>query len=164
MHKFGSGPRRWRLATAWAILWLATFGTFASAPPVHAQGQVSAEIRSELIEYARHALGKPYVWGGASPEGFDCSGLVQYSYGRAGIRVPRTAAEQRAASKPLDVSRLKPGDLLFFDTTHRYSHVGIYLGKGRFIHAPSHGKTVSVSNLSNPYWQAALSYVGSFLN
>ncbi len=146
------------------LFWLVMLTASVTAPPSYAAGSVYyGNVRSVLVHYALSALGTPYAWGGASPRGFDCSGLVQYSYGMAGIKVPRTAAEQRAASAPLDIDHLKPGDLLFFDTTHSYSHVGIYLGDGRFVHAPSRGKDVRVSTLHNAYWSAVLSYAGSFL-
>lgn len=145
---------------AFALLLYLT-AVLASAP-VRADAPV--EMRSELIDYARGMLGTPYVWGGATPDGFDCSGLVQYSFDQIGVEVPRTAALQFEASQPVAIDSLRPGDLLFFDTTDQYSHVGIYVGDGRFIHAPRSGRDVTVSNLHSHYWNAALSRAGSFLN
>lgn len=106
---------------------------------------------------ARHALGmqgKPYRSGGETPQGFDCSGLVYYSYARAGVNLPRSTERQWAGSRSVRSGELRPGDLLFFHQEgKRNSHVGIYLGNSRFVHAPSSGKYVSTASLSNPYWQ-----------
>ena len=102
--------------------------------------------------------GKPYRYGGASPSGFDCSGLVLYSYRQAGVTVPRETDEQRRASRPVRVSSLRRGDLIFFDQDGRKnSHVGIYLGDGFFVHAPSSGKRVRSDRLDSPYWRRHLS-------
>ncbi len=146
------------LACALAIV------TYGSAPPACAKDEGYLKIRKELIRYARRQLGTPYVWGGTTPNGFDCSGLVQYSYAKIGVYVPRTAVQQLNASQPVPIEELKPGDLLFFDTTGRYSHVGIYVGNGKFIHAPRTGKDVSTATLDDPYWASALSRAGAFLN
>lgn len=99
-------------------------------------------------------VGKPYVYGGNSPSGFDCSGLVHYSYARAGVNVPRTTRSQINAGKAVPTHSLRPGDLVFFDQEGRkFSHVGIYIGQGRFVHAPSSGKRVRVDRLDMRYWQ-----------
>ncbi|MCG6935409.1 MAG: C40 family peptidase, partial [Proteobacteria bacterium] len=105
---------------------------------------------------AQRMLGVPYQYGGASPAtGFDCSGLVQYAYEHAGIQVPRTTGGQYRASLLLPRNALQPGDVIFFRKRGiaKVSHVGIYLGKGRFIHAPSSGKRVTVADMNDPYWQ-----------
>ena len=104
-------------------------------------------------------VGTRYRYGGSSPsEGFDCSGLVQYSYRQAGLVVPRSTESQLRASTPIRVSSLRRGDLLFFDQEgKKKSHVGIYLGGGQFVHAPSSGKAVRRDSLDNPYWKKHLS-------
>lgn len=105
-------------------------------------------------EYAHGMVGKPYRYGGNSPSGFDCSGLVQYSYSRAGLPVPRTTESQRQTSVAISSQSLRAGDLLFFDQEGRKSsHVGIYVGDGRFVHAPSSGKRVRIDQLDARYWQ-----------
>jgi murein DD-endopeptidase len=106
----------------------------------------------QAADTATGMIGIPYVYGGASPKGFDCSGLVQYSYQRAGLQVPRTSRQQFAAAEPISLTSAQPGDLLFFTYNSRVSHVGIYLGDERFVHAPSTGKTVSVASLRDPHY------------
>ena len=99
-------------------------------------------------------VGKPYRYSGDTPAGFDCSGLVRYSYGRAGISMPRATPAQRSATTLISVRSLRPGDLLFFDQEgKKASHVGIYVGDGRFIHAPSTGGRVRTDSLSANFWK-----------
>jgi cell wall-associated NlpC family hydrolase len=105
-------------------------------------------------------IGKPYRYGGSSPRGFDCSGLVQYSYSSAGLKVPRTSREQYGAATPISLTDAEPGDLLFFRYDQKISHVAIYLGDERFVHAPSSGKQVSVASLKNPHYQQHFVRVG----
>jgi murein DD-endopeptidase len=103
-------------------------------------------------------VGKPYRYGGSTPAGFDCSGLVQYSYQQAGVTLPRATDAQLRVSQPLRGQHLRRGDLLFFDQEgKKKSHVGIYLGDGRFVHAPSSGKAVRADRLDSPYWKKHLS-------
>jgi len=104
-------------------------------------------------------VGKPYRFGGASPSGgFDCSGLVQYSYAQAGRKLPRSTDAQRTASSRIRVSDLRRGDLIFFDQEgKKSSHVGIYVGNGEFVHAPSSGKRVRRDRLDMPYWSKHIS-------
>lgn len=109
---------------------------------------------SKAVNTASSMLGKPYRYGGNNPKGFDCSGLVHYSYGRAGAKVPRSTDAQRKATQPVTLGTLQKGDLLFFDERgRRSSHVAIYLGDGTFVHAPSSGKRVRVDRLADPYWK-----------
>jgi cell wall-associated NlpC family hydrolase len=108
---------------------------------------------------ARHYVGAPYHWGGDTPAGFDCSGLVQFVYRQAGIAVPRTVAHLRASSLPVNRNELRRGDLLFFHLPRRV-HVGIYLGEGLFVHAPSRGKQVSYADFGTAYWQRHFSGAG----
>jgi cell wall-associated NlpC family hydrolase len=108
-------------------------------------------------------LGAPYAYGGSGPRTFDCSGLVQYSYAQAGVHVPRTAKEQFEASRPVPASGMRAGDAVFFRSGwFRHWHVGIYLGDGRFVHAPSGRGTVSIAVLSDPYWSRRFVRAGRF--
>jgi cell wall-associated NlpC family hydrolase len=111
--------------------------------------------RAEALLQALMTLGVDYRNGGSSPAtGFDCSGLVAHVFREAwGLRLPRTAHEQSATGIPVSLSELQAGDLVFYDTLGRpYSHVGIYLGDGKFVHAPKSGAQVRVENLRNGYW------------
>lgn len=109
------------------------------------------------LAIARGMIGEPYRYGGAGPGGFDCSGLVYYSFRKAGIRTPRTTNDQYRQSKRVSMSRLQPGDLVFFRISrNKLSHVGIYAGDDRFIHAPSSGKSVGYASLRDPYWRERL--------
>ena len=105
-------------------------------------------------------VGVPYRYGGSTPSGFDCSGLVQYSYTKAGVRVPRTTGQLWAAASPVGHNELRAGDLLFFRIEGKMSHVGMYLGQQRFVHAPQSGRTVSVASLNSPFYKAALLRAG----
>ncbi len=108
----------------------------------------------QAAKFAREMVGQPYRYGGNSPSGFDCSGLVQYSYSRAGLAVPRTTRSQRQSGVAIGSQSLRVGDLVFFDQEgQKSSHVGIYIGDGRFVHAPSSGKRVRVDELDAKYWQ-----------
>ncbi len=116
-----------------------------------------------VITAARRMLGAPYRYGGADPSGFDCSGLVAYAYRSVGIQVPRTSSEQFRQAQPVAPDKLLPGDLLFFRLSPpKISHVAIYDGSGRFIHAPSPGKQVGYASLDNPYWRDHLVGAGRF--
>jgi len=100
-------------------------------------------------------VGRPYHFGGASPSsGFDCSGLVHYSYRQAGLVLPHSTEKQRISGRHIRKADLRRGDLVFFDQEgKKNSHVGIYLGDGRFVHAPSSGKQVRSDRLDAPYWK-----------
>lgn len=117
----------------------------------------------ELMLHSLGLIGTPYKWGGShTSTGFDCSGMIQFVYKNAlGVNLPRTARDMAAASRKIPDSRLKAGDLVFFNTggAHRYSHVGLYIGNGEFIHAPSSGKTIKTEKLSTPFY--AKSYLGA---
>jgi murein DD-endopeptidase len=102
---------------------------------------------------ATHQLGVPYRYGGSTTRGFDCSGLVQYAWSRAGVRIPRTTTEQWRKMSPVRRSDLEVGDLLFFRIDGRISHVGLYLGQGRFVHAPATGRSVSVASLNAGFYR-----------
>jgi cell wall-associated NlpC family hydrolase len=129
----------------------------ASAPPRASSG--STQSAAELAAgQAAKMVGKPYKFGGSSPAGFDCSGLVLYSYRHAGITLPHSTERQRAGSRLVKVADLRRGDLLFFNQEgKKYGHVAIYVGHGKFVHAPSSGKSVRTDRLDNPYWKKHLS-------
>ena len=129
-----------------------------SAPPA-AQAQRPG-IGERAAAIALNQVGTPYRYGGSSPAGFDCSGLVYYSYARAGKAVPRTTTNLWRALEPVDAGHLRAGDLLFFRIAGKMSHVGIYVGGGRFVHAPSSGKTVSVERLGSEYYSRAFIRAG----
>jgi cell wall-associated NlpC family hydrolase len=129
------------------------------APPAGI-GQVSDPVRSQVVFTALQMVGVPYRWGGSTPDGFDCSGLVQYVYSNAGLRLPRTAAAQMDASAPVTLENAQAGDLLFFRDGGRTSHVAIYLGQGRFVHAPSTGNQVSLDSFGNSYWRMRFARAG----
>ena len=145
---------RYRLAFTW------TFLAFL-APAVAAAGtQTARDYRLAATVEALVTVGARYHYGGSSPDtGFDCSGLVAHVYERAwGVELPRSTAEQRHIGRPIKRTELQPGDLVFYNTRNRpFSHVGIYLGDGDFVHAPRRGQRVRVESLSNPYWRARFS-------
>jgi hypothetical protein len=111
--------------------------------------------REEISIQAMSLVGIPYRWGGNTPDsGFDCSGLVRYVVARAAdVDLPRTTADISRRGEPIEPDEIAPGDLIFFNTTGRpHSHVGIYVGKLRFVNAPSTGGTVRLDYLTNSYW------------
>lgn len=119
--------------------------------------------RKRVVSAALAQLGTPYRYGGDSPRGFDCSGLVQYAHQSARIQVPRQTGSQAAAARQVSRHALRPGDLLFFRINDdKPSHVSIYLGDGRFVHAPSSGGHVSIESLDNPYWAPRLLHTGHY--
>jgi len=102
-----------------------------------------------VVEIARKQVGTPYRFGGTSPSGFDCSGLVRYVYAQVGVSLPHNAAQQYRYGSPVSRDRLEPGDLVFFD---HLRHSGIYIGGGRFIHARQTGKRVSIASLHDDWY------------
>jgi cell wall-associated NlpC family hydrolase len=121
-----------------------------------------AQLRAEILRTAERFIGTPYKWGGESTvSGFDCSGLTMVVYRLNGLELPRTSREQWAAGRPVDERRLAKGDLVFFATRSgtNVSHVGIFLGEDRFLHAPSRGNAIQVATLSGDYYRAR--YLGA---
>jgi cell wall-associated NlpC family hydrolase len=105
---------------------------------------------SSLVKYAEQFLGTPYVWGGTSPNGFDCSGFVQYVMKKFGKSLPRISADQARSGKQIGLNQLKPGDLVAWDNSSRNNgadHIGIYIGNGQYIAAPKPGDHVKISSL-----------------
>jgi hypothetical protein len=129
--------------------------TFRTMPPGSPRFVDHSIGREEISIQAMSLVGIPYRWGGNTPEsGFDCSGLVRYVVARAAdVDLPRTTADISRRGESIDPDEIAPGDLIFFNTTGRpHSHVGIYVGKLRFVNAPSTGGTVRLDYLTNPYW------------
>jgi cell wall-associated NlpC family hydrolase len=123
----------------------------------------SAHPASQPLQIATDLLGTPYRYGGNTPAGFDCSGLVYYAFTQSGRDVPRSSLEQFQRSQRIAPADLQAGDLVFFRIDRqKVSHVGIYAGADRFIHAPSSGKGVGYARLSRPYWRERLVGGGRF--
>ena len=120
-------------------------GSSGSAPPTNLPNPPASTLGGQAVAIAERYLGVPYVWGGASPSGFDCSGLTMYVYAQLGVSLPHNAAAQYGALPHVSESDLQPGDLVFFDGLN---HVGIYIGGGSIIHAPHTGTVVQISSLS----------------
>jgi cell wall-associated NlpC family hydrolase len=145
-----------------AVLAAALLAGCSSAPVARVDAAPASSDRAASV--AAKMVGKRYRFGGESPStGFDCSGLVQFSFRQAGLAVPRSTEQQLRYAKAVNRSSLRRGDLVFFDQEGRkHSHVGIYLGDGRFVHAPSSGKQVRIDRLDSRYWQAHLSAIRRF--
>jgi len=163
-----------RFMTLLVFLWSLLFAAAAHAGPLESTdevgrllsdgnllsriGDVSNQVEAkatQLVVGALGFLGVPYRRGGSDAElGFDCSGFVRAIFQQtAGLLLPRSASQQAAATEKIDKNDLKPGDLVFFNTMRRaFSHVGIYVGNGKFIHAPKPGGEVRVEDLGTSYW------------
>lgn len=112
------------------------------------------------VAIAMQQIGVPYRYGGATPSGVDCSGLVHYSYARAGQRLPRTTATLWSELRPVAKSNIESGDILFFRISGKMSHVGLYIGNDQFVHAPSSGRVVSVASLRSDFYRDAFIRAG----
>lgn len=122
----------------------------------------ASDVRNEAADIAARMVGQPYVYGGESPSGFDCSGLVHYAYEQAGAAVPRTTRQQYRAVRTRYVDQLAPGDVIFFRLKSASpSHVGIYLGDGRFVHALNANHPVRIDRIDDRYWQRHIVRAGS---
>ena len=127
---------------------LAPTETSQQRRPVLSRGAESRRGQ-RVADIARRYVGTPYRWGGASPSGFDCSGLVRYVYAQVGVSLPHNAAKQYRYGLPVSRDRLEPGDLVFFD---HLRHSGIYIGRGRFIDARQTGKRVGIASLDDDWY------------
>lgn len=117
------------------------------------EGSTATGIRQQIVDSALKYQGVPYVWGGASPSGFDSSGIIWFVFNENGIEIPRVSFDIYEAGTPISKSELLPGDLVFFEGYRPGpSHGVIYIGNGEFVHSPSAGSTVSVSSLDAPYY------------
>ena len=139
----------------------------ADLPP-RAPSAASAGEANDILFRAIGLVGTPYRWGGNTPAGgFDCSGLIDYIYRTAtGIKLPRTSHDMASmhARKVRKMTQLASGDLVFFDIGGAISHVGVYVGKGRFVHAPNSGGTVRLDDIDGPYWGDHFAYARRVLD
>ena len=121
---------------------------------------VRDHVGDQAARVALDQVGTPYRYGGKTPAGFDCSGLVHYSYRQVGKSIPRTTAGQWAQLAPVSSREMRTGDLLFFSIGGKMSHVGLYLGDGRFVHAPSSGRRVEIERLDSAFYSSAFLRAG----
>ncbi|MES2488952.1 MAG: C40 family peptidase [Pseudomonadota bacterium] len=132
----------------WALLFTLLLSACVSSP----LKPLDDSERSTIAMEALGQIGRPYRYGGTTQDGFDCSGLVQYSYAQAGIKIPRTTSEQLHAGKQISLSNAQPGDLLFYKLGGGL-HVALYVGDGRAVHAPARGRQVIVAPVDADFWQ-----------
>ena len=136
-------------------------------PQDYAHRDSSAGLREEIVTTAKRYVGVPYRWGGESPStGFDCSGLTMVVYRINGLNLPRSSRQQWKMGKPIDRRQLQKGDLVFFATAsrNRVSHVGIYAGGDKFLHAPGRGRRIKTASLSGKYFKNRYMGARSYLN
>lgn len=169
-HTFCTTPGASATAAALVVTMALLAGCASPPQPVPIRslphGASPEAMRAAVVETARSMLGARYRYGGSTPEeGFDCSGLVIYSYGRAGVRgLPRSASALERQATPVSLDALRPGDLLFFQLRGaKTSHVAIYDSDRRFIHAPSSGKQVERVGFDHVYWGSRISRAGRLL-
>ncbi len=157
----------WRLLAFWMIPLALLVVAGCSSNPRNTASSPAPQLTDERSEIVLAALGHldiPYVYGGNDANGLDCSALVQRVYRLVGLHVPRTSAQQAQSAQRISRSQIKPGDGVFFATRRGpINHVGIYIGDGRFVHAPSTGSQVRIEPLDTSYWQPRLQFAGRFL-
>ncbi|HKS49777.1 MAG TPA: NlpC/P60 family protein [Amycolatopsis sp.] len=137
-----------RAAVSAAIMGAALAATAgpAMAAPVTLPASAPSNVGAAALRVAMTQLGKPYVWGAAGPNAYDCSGLVRWAFRQAGVNLPRTSSTQSTVGKPVSRDQLRPGDLVFFYSP--VHHVGIYVGDGRILHASTAGQPVKISSMA----------------
>lgn len=143
---------RTQFAAISVLIVMGALGACSTSPSRTANGQ-----GTKVVRYAKSLIGTPYHYGGRSPKtGFDCSGFVDYVFLKArGINLPRRSQDISHVGVRIKGNQLRPGDLVFFSSQGwPYSHVGIYIGNAKFIHSPSTGRDVEISDMSLHYWQA----------
>lgn len=144
-----------------AVLWITLSGCAGSPPrpeaslPHGGSGRSSTLAQTDVTQTARSLLGAPYKYGGTTPEGFDCSGFINYVYRiAAGVSLPRMTHDLVRSGKPVSMAQLRPADLVYFKIERQKPlHVGIYLGDGKFIHSPSTRGKVNIQSLNQDYWK-----------
>jgi cell wall-associated NlpC family hydrolase len=155
--------RFWRLLPVVTLSGLLVLLGGCGTPTFRDSSRPVGPDRRAVVGTAVAAVGTPYRYGGASPSaGFDCSGLAYYAHTRAARPIPRQSELQYRKASRRDADDLTPGDLLFFDTGSSDSHVGVYLGKGKFIHAPSTGGRVRTDSVFDEYWGSRFVGAGHF--
>jgi cell wall-associated NlpC family hydrolase len=138
-------------AVSSSLVWTRTDTLAREAAMFEGFHQLKPSVRDSIVSLAMAQLGARYLFGGASPDGgFDCSGLVRYVLSQVDLSLPRTARQQALTGTPIDRDQLKPGDLLTFGSADSISHIGIYIGGGKFVHASSVAGRVIVSPLDRP--------------
>ena len=148
-----------RLIISLAIIALAGCASSGSVPD-RQQASTKSSSADRAVAIAMQQVGVPYRYGGSTPKGFDCSGLVHYSYAQVGRSLPRTTATLWSGLRPVARGDMRVGDVLFFEISGKMSHVGLYIGGDRFVHAPSSGKSVSVDSLRSNFYGNAFIRAG----
>lgn len=140
------------------------FGVACAHTPPRPLPGYSFSVADKAADTALTMIGKPYRYGGMSASGFDCSGLVRFSYAAGGMAVPHSTKQLKRHTRRVASREMRKGDLLFFRENGRaYSHVGIYVGNDTFVHAPSTGKKVRTDTLIDPYWKRSFIDARRFL-
>ena len=166
MH--AASPPRLRIALVLSALLLSGCSLIRSRPPAPqlpatTPPQAETESGAAIANLAASLIGTSYEFGGADLSGFDCSGLALFVHAQVGISIPRTAAAQQRAAQAVPLTQLLPGDLVFFRMrSGGIDHVGVYLGAGRFVHAPHRGVAVASADLSEGFFAHHLVNAGRF--